>query len=250
MKGETFSLLLFRLQKYLYRNERQAACSSGGVIPPEVRLAIKIRMLAGGSYHDQMMCWGVSPSRTFRVFLDTLRAVNFEFNMPGIPLDCESELKNLANGFQSSKSRTNPLYGCAGALDGIAIAIKKTPDTYMPSNFYCRKSMYALPVQAVVDSTMRFLYMSCRCSGSTHDAAVLDVSELGNKLKESHMKERYLIAGDSAYVSTPGLLTPWPKSALRGEDEVYADRFNFYQSSHRVHVEQAFGIFVQRWDLF
>ena len=99
MKRETFNLLLFRLRKYSYQDERQDACSSGGIILPAAQLAIKIRMLAGGSYHDQMKCWRVSRSMTFLVFLDTLRAVYFEFNMPVIPIDCESELKNWPTGF-------------------------------------------------------------------------------------------------------------------------------------------------------
>ena len=250
MKRETFNLLLSRLQPYLARNERQAACSSRGVITPAVRLAITIRMLAGGSYHDQMMCWGVGRSMTFRVFLETLKAVNMEFKMPGLPLNEESKLQCLANGFQASRNRLNPLYGCVGALDGIAIAIRKPPDEYMPRNFYCRKGMYALPVQAVVDSTMRFLYMSCRCTGSTHDATAFDVSDLAERLKKGEMKEGYWIDGDAAYVYIPGLLTPWSKSALTSENGVYADSFNFYHSSHRIHVEQAFGMLVQRWGLF
>ena len=51
----------------------------------------------------------------------------------------------------------------------------------MPRNFYCIKDMHALPVQAVVDSTIRFLYMSRRYSGSTHDAAAFDVSVRGRR---------------------------------------------------------------------
>ena len=110
--------------------------------------------------------------------------------------------------------------------------------------------MYALPVQAVVDGRLRFRYMSCRCTGSTHDAAAFDVSELANQLRNNEMKSGFWIAGDAAYVSIAGLLTPWPKSALVGESGVFADSFNFYHSSHRIHVEQAFGVFVQRSGLF
>ena len=79
MKRETFNLLLFRLRKYLHRNERQESCSSSGVVPPAERLAIRTRMPAGGSYHDKMMCLGVSHSMTFSVFVDTPRAVYLEF---------------------------------------------------------------------------------------------------------------------------------------------------------------------------
>ena len=64
------------------------------------------------------------------------------------------------------------------------------------------------------------------------------------------MKEGYWIAKDAAYVSTPGLLAPWPKRAFHGEDGVYADSFNFYQSSHRIDVGKSFGILLRRWGLF
>lgn len=249
MRRRTFLILLERLKPHLLRDAKQGRCSSGGVIQPAVRLAMTLRMLAGGSYHDQMMCWRVGRSVTFKVFLETLKAIRIELEMPGIPFNDETELESVANKFQLSRGRPNPLYGCVGALDGIAIAIKRPPDEFMPRNFYCRKGMYAFPVQAVVDSELRFRYMSCRCSGSTHDAAAFDVSDLASKLKTGQLKAGYWIAGDAAYVSIPGLLTPWSKSELSGENGIYADSFNFYHSSHRIHVEQAFGVLVQRWGI-
>ena len=59
----------------------------------------------------------------------------------------------------------------------------------------------------------------------------------------------FWLAGDAAYISIPGLLTTWSKSALSGENGEFADSFNFYHSSHGIHVEQAFGVFVRRWGL-
>ena len=68
--------------------------------------------------------------------------------------------------------------------------------------------MYDLPVHAVVDRKLLFLYMSCRYSGSTHDAVAFDISELAAKLSSEAMKHGYWIARDAAYVPMPGLLTP------------------------------------------
>lgn len=159
-----------------------------------------------------------------------------------------NELREMANKFQESRTRPNSSYDCIGALDGTTISIKRPPDEYMPRNFYCRKGMYAFPVQAVVDSDSRFRYMSWRCTGSTHDSAAFDASYLAQKLKAGKLKAGFWIAGDVAYVSIPGLLTPWSKSELSGENGMYAACFNFYHSSHRTHVEQAFGVLVQRWE--
>lgn len=69
-----------------------------------------------------------------------------------------------------SRERANPLYGCVGTLDGIAIAIRKPTDEYVLRNFYCKKNMYAFSILAVIDSKLRFMYMSCQCTGNTHDS--------------------------------------------------------------------------------
>ncbi len=80
--------------------------------------------------------------------------------MPGVPLTDEVELRKLADGFLKSRRKPNPLYGCIGAIDGIAIKIFKPRDEYVPRKVFCRKGFYSLPVQAVVDSSYKFLYMS------------------------------------------------------------------------------------------
>ena len=51
------------------------------------------------------------------------------------------------------------------------------------------------------------------------------------------------IAADEAYAASSSVLTPWP-----GKKQTAAkDSFNFWLSSSRIHVEQAFGILVARW---
>ena len=175
---------------------------------------------------------------TFQVFSEKLHAINNEIEMPGLRVRDAAKLREIADGFQSNRQYSNPLHGCLGALDGIAVSVRKAPDEFAPRKFYCRKGMYALPVQAVVDSELRFRCMSRRCTGSTHDAAAFDVSELAQKLKDNRMSTGFWLAGDAAYISLTGLLTPWSKSALSGENGVFADIFNFYHSSHRIHVEQ------------
>lgn len=57
--------------------------------------------------------------------------------------------------------------------------------------------------------------------------------------------ENYWIAGDAAYVCTNRLLCPWPGRNIT----VAKDCFNYWQSSARIHIEQAFGIMVARWGI-
>lgn len=221
--------------------------SSGGAVEPEVRLAITLRMLAGGSYIHQMMTRDIGRSVTFLLFLDNIRAVIEEISMPCIPLQDEAGLRNLSDGLQMSRERENPLYGCVGALDAIDIGIKKPPNGYVSRNFYCREVIYTLAVYAVVDSNLRFLYMSFTCSGSIHDSVPFATSGLARRLGSEPIILGYWIAGDAVYVPMSGLITPSSKSHLSKEDGVFSNSFNFFNSSHQIHVEQAFEVLVQRW---
>jgi DDE superfamily endonuclease len=53
----------------------------------------------------------------------------------------------------------------------------------------------------------------------------------------------YWIAADDTYVCRDRLLTPWPGRNLSRSK----DSFNYWQSSARIHIEQAFGMLVARW---
>lgn len=60
----------------------------------------------------------------------------------------------------------------------------------------------------------------------------------------------YWNGGDSAYESRDGIVTPSSKSQFQCPvDGTSRDAFNFYQSSSRVHVEQAFGMLVARFGI-
>ncbi len=156
MSRDTFQKLLGHIAPYLTRNRSIALPSTAGVVEPDVRLAMTLRMLAVGFYLDLLLVLETSRSMVFQVFMETKRAIKEVLTMKFVPIDNESSLKELSDGFQKSRERTNPLYGCVGSVDGTAIAIKRPPDEYVSRNFYCRIGMYALPVQAVVDSSLCF----------------------------------------------------------------------------------------------
>jgi len=118
----------------------------------------------------------------------------------------DSELQTSALKFKNSRSPPNPLNGCIGAMDGIAIKIMRPNNDLNPAQFYCHKNFYALPLQAVVDSDYRFLYCSLRCVGSTHNALSYSVSGLSRFLRNGGMKHVYWIAGDDAYECTEHIL--------------------------------------------
>lgn len=255
MSRSAFSKLLNLLRDDLGLRSRHgghAAPDGGTKLEPDARLAIALRMMAGGSLWDLMAIFNVSRPTLYRVFNNVVDVMMARLKLPGLPTDTEPELRRMADEFQRSRrgSADNPLYGCVGAIDGIAVAIQAPPAEYHPAQYYCRKGFYCLPVQAVCDANYRFIYMSAVAVGSTHDSVAFAMSSLWRSLQSARLPAGFWLAGDAAYICSEYLLTPHSKSAL-GEEahRVSREAFNFFQSSHRVHIEQAFGMLVARWGI-
>ena len=208
------------------------------------RLAITLRMLAGARYGDLMLLYCIKQCTVYNVFHDTVDALNEVLKFPLLPKTDEG-LRRLANEMKLSRCRGNPLTGCIGALDGICIKIDKPRAELNPALFYCRKGYYAIPVQALVDHSYRFLCASANCVGSTHDSLSHSSSKLGIYLMRGLLGKAYWIAGEEAYICTECLLTPYPASQLPGF--IFRQSFNFFLSSMRMHVEQAFGMLKAKW---
>lgn len=136
-------------------------------------------------------------------------------------------------------------------MDGVAIRIQKPADEFGPRAFFTRKGFYALNVQATVDSRYLFRTMSVTTVGASHDSLAFATSALGCELiSRGRIPGNFWISGDATYTCTENPLTPFLKPEIEGSDhEVARDAFNFYQSSHRVHVEQAFGILIRRFGI-
>jgi hypothetical protein len=250
MQRNTFSSLLNVIRPDLERDEVMALRSSGGRIEPENRLALTLRLLAGASYLDAMMLFGISRSSCYAVFHETVDSILGRLQLPGLPFDDLSKLQTISREFTESRIPINPVVGCVGAVDGIAVKIAKPRDCFVPRNYYCRKGFYSVPFQAIVDGTYRFLALSSVVCGSTHDSLAFRASFVGQKLYETGLPCGYWVAGDAAYVCSESVLVPFSTVQLQHEDEgVWRDSFNFFQSSLRVHVEQTFGMFVNRFGI-
>jgi hypothetical protein len=172
-------MLLTILRVDLVRDVAQTTRSSGGIIDPTTRLALTLRILATASYSNLAILFAIHRSTVFHAFHETLAAINKHLSMLGVPIGDAAKLRKMADEFLESRTPNSPLYGCVSALDGIAVCITKPSDEFFPRNIYCRKGMYAIPVQAVVDSSYRFLYMSPKCVGCTHDSLSFEFSRLG-----------------------------------------------------------------------
>jgi hypothetical protein len=147
-----FGQLHILLHGDLFKDDEMARRSSGGRVEPGVRLGLTLRILAGASYHDLMMLFHLGRSTIFGICFRTVPAITKRLRLSGIPLDNEDLLNEIATGFAHSRDGGSPLFGCVGAVDGIAIKIQKPHDEDNPASYFCRKGFYSVPVQAVVDS--------------------------------------------------------------------------------------------------
>lgn len=245
MSKAAFQCLLHTIGHALCIDESMATRSSGSAVPPELQLSMTLRFLAGGSYLDITDVHGVHASTMFACIWRVMDAINaaepLRLHFPATDPDA---LAKLAATFSASRNAT-VLPGCVGALDGIALQIRRPVHCPNPRSFYNRKGFYAYAAQGMCDGHYRFTYWSCLCTGSTHDSLALMSSTLGTHLDRHRLPSPYWIAGDEAYACSASLLTPWPGRNV----SVERDAFNFYLSSHRIHIEQAFGILVARWGI-
>jgi len=73
----------------------------------------------------------------------------------------DSELQTSALKFKNSRSPPNPLNGCIGAMDGIAIKIMKPNNDLNPAQFYFRKNFMHFLLKPLWTLTIVFYIAPC-----------------------------------------------------------------------------------------
>jgi len=238
----TFDHLCDLIRDKIAPNEARAnaANARSGPVRAEIKLALALRFLAGASYCDLFWSYGVSVTTVFKSLHMVMDAIDERLQNITFPLDDVNALTSIATGFKTRVN--NPLWGCVGSIDGLAIRIAK-PKSMNARDFFNRKGFYSYNLQAMCDSHYRFTWGSIKCPGSAHDSFAYGMTDLADALTSGQLPEGFWIAGDDAYPCSNSLLTPWSGRGI----SVYKDAFNFFLSSSRVAIEQAFGMLVGRW---
>jgi hypothetical protein len=229
--------------------------STGGFIPGELKLALTLRMLAGGSYMDLALLFETSFSTSYEIFHYVINEwINNEelVKINGFDyLNDDVRMKSVA--YEFSKKSNGIFNGVIGAIDGWLVRIKRPScrrdKVRNPGSFFSRKGFYAINVQVVVDRKKKVLYRSILSRGAEHDSSAFKMSSLHETLKsrwKDLRRKGFYLLGDSAYALRSFLLTPFDNS-LHGTD---ADNYNFYHSSSRIVIECAFGEIDMRWGIF
>ncbi len=96
-----------------------------GTVSGEIKVALSLRMLAGGSYLDLVPLFNVSVSGLYLIFGEFLDWVLAPFEFPLVAWMREEKwaiLQHLATQFGEKSSGV--FYGAFGALDGLAVKIR------------------------------------------------------------------------------------------------------------------------------
>ena len=253
-KSEQFLKNLFYEQSREARTYKANMSTTGGYISGEIKVAIALRMLAGGSYLDLFLIYDIFHSHAFSILHEvvTMWFCNDEIiciNGKDYIKDV-NRMKEVSREFGES-CKCGVFKGCIGALDGWLVKIKqptRKDNVSNPGDFYSRKGFYGINVQVIVDRSKRVIYKSILCRGAEHDSSAFKSSDLYPTLMEERNNlERlgFYFIGDSAYSLRSFLITPFD-NAVHGD---HKDAFNFYHSSSRIVVECTFGEIDMRWGI-
>jgi hypothetical protein len=231
--------------------------TSGGYISGEVKVALTLRILAGGSYLDIALIFRCGSSYVTPIFHDVLRNWICNDRVIKIPneeyfRDIEA-MKQTANKFSNGRSR-GIINGVIGSIDGWLVKIKKPSKTDVENSndaagYFSRKGFYAINCQVIVDRDKRVLWRSIKARGGEHDSTAFKSTTLYEQLLEDRnilLENLLYIIGDSAYALCSFLIKPFDN--VRPYSDL--DSFNYYLSSSRIYVECCFGEVSSRWGIF
>lgn len=175
--------------------------------------------------------FGVGKGTAHGIFLETCHLIA---TLDKIYIKWPSCYEKSASEFKAL--RGIDFQGIIGAVDGVDIPIV-APIEDKPS-YYNRKGIYSIKMQGICDSSCKFIDVFIGFPGSCHDAYMWKESPIYNKIKNQLNKEFHLI-GDSAYPLDIFLMKPYRDNGHLTRQQ---QKFNYLLSSHRVVIENAYGI--------
>lgn len=224
-----------------------------GFLSGEIKLAIALRMLAGGSYLDLALIFDIATTSPYEIFHDVLE--NWICKDYITDFSARTYLSDVhrmrAVSARFAEQSRDIFTGCIGALDGWLVKIKKPTDkdnVSDPGDFFCRKGFYSINVQVIVDRDKRIIYRSIKSRGGEHDAPAFRESAFYKEMltRQNFLEENgFYIITDSAYALRSTVLCPYTHAAH--EDD--RDNYNYFHSSSRIVVECAFGEIDMRWGI-
>ena len=226
----------------------QAELSKGYVICANTRLAVGLRIMAGGDPKDLMIVYQLRTVSTCYAFLwKVVDGVNACFSME-LPTADVSKLSILEAEFRAKSNTAGQVWrGQVTAVDGVLFKQQRPPESWVENGlryYVARKSMYAILCIAGCDAHRRFQFYDISQVSTTHDSMALYSTEEGQAIAKglplSPEGYPFFANGDSAFRAGPSMVVP---------SGGVSDAYDWCQSSNRMCIECAFGILVRRWGI-
>ncbi|CAG9766703.1 unnamed protein product [Ceutorhynchus assimilis] len=213
----------------------------------EKKVAVSLYFLAScAEYRVIGNQFGIQKSTVCKVVYQFVNAVNKILTPKHIRFPNSAEAKQSASLFQHKSKIPNII----GAIDGTHIPILPPSEGYR--DFINRKGWASWILQGIVDAKYKFIDISIKQPGRSHDFAALLASNIYKNIDKLLPKETvsvngedlpYVIIGDPAYPLLPWLLKSYSGPNLTPIEE----SFNVHMNSARVAIEIAFGRLKARW---
>ena len=213
---EAFADLLDACKPKLQKSAVKQMNATGAVIPMIMMLSSTLAFLGGSNMW--IICWKyhIASATFYNILWTTVKVINEEIAFEGLPLNDRDKLNDLSKGMNGLCGGV--FEGCIGAIDGVAIKIRKPKFVMNPVHYYNRKGFFSINMQCVCDADMIITFFSLKTCGSTHDSLAFEVTGLKRKMDEGEIPDGFYLVGDDAYKNDEQMLCPYifrKKSASR-----------------------------------
>ena len=218
-----------------------------------MRLVITLRYLASGkSQRCQSFDFVVGESTLCDIIHQTCDAIWVALNEKYLKCPTSTEdWKSIAVEFFEQWNFPH----CVGALDGKHIAINCPPNA--GSTYYNYKGFHSVVLLAACDANYCFTLVDIGSSGKDNDAAIFAESKFGKAFTDGKInlpiaefiggKELpYVLVGDAIFPLKTWLVKPYSGRNLSEKEAI----FNYRLSRCRRTIENTFGIYVAKWQIF
>lgn len=220
--------------------------SGNNPITSEMTAGAGLRFLGGKNHKSIADCYGMSIRSCQRIVDNFLKAVDsdsqFDIRIP----TTAPELSKCAQGWNRLSGASGMHFGVKGAIDGWLACIQK-PNVDHPADYFSgHYQQYALNVQAVCDSTLRFVYFGFVGTGRTNNSRVFGRYLQLCKWLES-TPDKYFLIRDNAYTLTNKMLIPFSDAV---KHQIYNQSYNFCLLQLQVRIKMAFVRLTTKWRIF